>query len=304
MIFKKRVSIIILIILFSVINLSGCDYISLNTNNKLILDDSWTLTFEDNFDTLDLTKWKFNKQQEGLRRAAYYVDDEMTLFVANGKLFIRTKWRQGKYGEGFYTSWLETAINKNSDNNSTDYSGFSQTYGYFEINCKVPSSYGIWSAFWLMPDNNIAFSENDILGTGRDGAEIDIMESPFYYRKGQNSLVQSAVHCDGYKKGILQTDCSKLYHLNDIYNEFHSYAVMWDENEYTFYYDGYEIWRTDHYNGTSRVNQYMILSVEVGGANENGIITSYGGWSGDPLSNDKSQNYDFVIDYVKVYSKS
>lgn len=62
--------------------------------------------------------------------------------------------------------------------------------------------------------------------------------------------------------------------------------------------------------GVSKVNEYILLTVEVAGytaedgtlvpgKNEDG--TPY--WCGDPMKNDKSKYYDFVIDYVRVYCK-
>lgn len=54
---------------------------------------------------------------------------------------------------------------------------------------------------------------------------------------------------------------------------------------------------------TAKVDEYMILSVEVGGANDGEKPTSYKFWCGDSSKNDKSKAYDFVVDYVRVYKK-
>lgn len=268
-------------------------------------DNSWELVFEDDFETLDWTKWKSYCPKNGVRNAAYYTDDEDIIFVKDGCLYIRTKWKNGKYGEGYYTSWIESSVNKSTDKTinlaKENYEGFSTTYGYFEIRCKFPPAKGIWSAFWLMPDNNIAFSDDDEQGTGRDGAEIDIYESPFYSMKPRN-CVQSAAHCDGYDER-LKSDASKVYCIDDPYSEFHTYALEWNEKEYIFYVDGYETWRTSHLHETAKVDEYMILSVEVGGANDGQKPTSYKFWCGDSSKNDKSKQYDFVVDYVRVYKK-
>lgn len=106
--------------------------------------DGWTLTFEDNFNTLDRTKWKTNNVGDNhLRRVAYYSDD--CLVVKDGKLIIRTEYRKnGEYGKGWYTGWLESST---KGERSDGYNGFSQCEGYFECRCKVPKALGIWSAF-------------------------------------------------------------------------------------------------------------------------------------------------------------
>lgn len=263
-------------------------------------DENWELVFCDDFDTLDYTKWKANFHDVGIRRTAYYTTDDDILFVENSNLIIRTKWKNGKYGEGFYTSWLESSVNVHKECEKEGYKGFASTYGYFEIRCKFPPSTGIWSAFWLMPDNEIAFSDNDIQSTGEDGAEIDIFESPFYY--SYKNATQSAIHCDGYDDR-LKSASSKVYQISDPYTNFHTYGLLWDEKEYVFYIDGRETWRTNHLNGTSKVDEYMILSVEAGGENDGKVPTDYKYWCGSALKNDKNKNYDFVVDYVKVYKK-
>lgn len=76
----------------------------------------WELTFEDNFDFLDLTKWKYNTaidtehpEKNGIRRAAFNVCDPDVVFVKDGKLHIRTMWKNGSRGEGWYTAMPETS---------------------------------------------------------------------------------------------------------------------------------------------------------------------------------------------------
>lgn len=284
--------------------LSACgkDYKKLNTRSPVFTpDETWSLVFEDDFDTLDWTKWKPNQLENGIRRTAYYTTDEDILFTKDSCLTIRTKWKDGKYGEGFYTSWLESSVAVHPEAAAEGYQGFACTYGYFEIRCKFPPSTGIWSAFWLMPDNEIAFSDNDVQNTGEDGVEIDIFESPFYYSALPN-MTQSAVHCDGYDDR-LKSAASDKYLISDPYNEFHTYGLEWNEKEYIFYIDGHKTWKTNHLNGTSKTNEYMILSVEAGGENDGKKPTNYEFWCGNASTNDKTKNYDFVIDYVRVYQK-
>lgn len=270
--------------------------------------NDWELTFEDNFEKIDETKWTLNNVSENhLRRIAYYADDCVT--VRDGKLVIRTEYREnGEYGKGWYTGWLESATKARADEN---YNGFSQCGGYFEIRCKVPKVLGIWSAFWLMPDEGVAFTDDDVQNTGKDGAEIDIMESPYTYKKFNPYITQHAVHCDGYDDR-LKSAASPIVDLKTIYDDFHTYALEWNENEYIFYVDGYETWRTNHLNGTSAVKEYIILSVEVAGIEKdnkllvgkelkkNHVIPA---WQGNPMKNDLTKHYDFTVDYVRVYKR-
>lgn len=300
--------------------LAGCSQARDIPEEKTLADvlekGGYEIVFEDDFDgdSLDYTKWK-SGYKGGARRAAYYEDSEDTLFVSDGNLTIRTLYKDGQYGEGWYTSWVETATKDSSSGivNSDNYKGFATTYGYFEVRCIAPPTVGIWSAFWLMPDEGTGMSSDDVLGTGADGVEIDVMESPWMYSRTDKEANMHVLHGDGYSN--TKSEKSPLYKIPDMYTSFHTYGVLWTEEEYVFYIDGAETWRTKHTVdgqtlGVSTVNEYMILSVEVAGYTaEDGTLvegknadgSDY--WCGNPAENDKNKHYDFVIDYVRVYKQ-
>lgn len=293
---------IVVMILTMTLAMVACD--ARNLPRKVTLDLSdYELTFSDNFDTLDTSKWKIGlKNGNYIRNGAYYTDDDDTVFVKDSALTIRTQYKEGKYGTGWYTAWLDTATTVNENQEvSENYKGFSQTYGYFEARCKVPKAIGIWSAFWMMPDGAKGMTTDDEIGTGSDGVEIDIMESPWAYSNPAEANMH-VLHGDGYKD--TQSDRSPKYKVKGMYEEYHTYGLMWTDEEYIFYIDGKETWRSKHTVngkelGVSRVNEYMILSVEVSG--KDGVEGDM--WCGNPIENDKSAVYDFQVDYVKAYIK-
>lgn len=316
---KKTVAALLCVIVAAVLLCSCSQAIDLpdeKTLDKVLTEEGYQIVFEDDFDgdSIDYTKWKTGYESPS-RRAAYYEDSEDTLFVSDGCLTIRTLYKDGQFGEGWYTSWVETATKEDSEAvvRSEDYSGFSSKYGYFEVRCIAPPCTGIWSAFWLMPDEGTGMSADDVAGTGADGVEIDVMESPWMYSSLDKEINVHVVHGDGYAD--TKSEKSPMYRVPDMYTSFHTYGVMWTPEEYVFYIDGAETWRTSHTVdgetlGVSHVKQYMILSVEVAGyaeadgtlvpgKNEDG--TPY--WCGDPSDNDKNRHYDFVIDYVRVYTR-
>lgn len=279
--------------------------------------DEWELTFEDNFEFFDHTKWKFDL---GERRCCFNVDDPDIVFTKDGKLYIRTLYKDGKFGKGWYSAMIETSRNVHMKNASEDYKGFSQTGGYFEIRCKVAQAVGIWSAFWLMPDNSEAFFGNDIQYSGEDGVEIDIMESPHsfcFFDKYKNQNIH-VIHADGYDER-LKSLRSPAYHIPNMYDEFHTYSLLWDKDKYEFFVDGQKTWETTHiYEGHAmgicKVDEYVILSTEVAGFMENGVhypgierdkktgrLKKY--WCGNPDKNNKSKSYDFIVDYVRCYKR-
>ena len=78
--------------------------------------------------------------------------------------------------------------------------------------------------------------------------------------------------------------------LNNPYEEFNTYGLEWNENEYIFYINGVETFRTD-FGGVSQNEEYLILSVEMKG--ENGVPSNRENVSGEETK--------FIVDYVKVY---
>ena len=291
-----------------------------------LAEQGYELVFEDNFDgdSIDYTKWRVGynvgKGKDGaLRRAGYYEVSEDTIDVSDGVLTVSTLYKDGQYGKGWYTCWLESSVlgSKGSEApilcDEEDYRGFESAYGYFEARCIAPPCEGIWSAFWMMP-NSDGMTDSGVPG-GADGVEVDVMESP-YYNSGilKRNRVVHALHGDGYT--LNKTERSEDISVSDMYSTFHTYGVLWTPEEYVFYVDGNETWRTTYnvdgeHMGVSHVPQYMILSVEVGGYATDDAVpvpgknpdgTTY--WCGDAMNNDLSKSYDFVIDYVKVFCKA
>lgn len=303
---KICITTLILILLISSFCIAGCA-----EKEPFELDISqMKLTFEDNFDgdSLDRSKWNYGFDvEEGKksapRRGGFWAQDGV--IVDGGNLILRTDWREdGENGAGWYSGTAMTCRQEGQDKHL-----FSQKYGYFEMRCKVPFFIGGWGAFWLMPYDDFAHEHNnqtapEHLNTGVDGTEIDVFESPFsYLGKSKNNVINHAVHYDGYKD-YLKTASKVDVKVNNLYDEYHTYGFEWREDCYKFYVDGYLTWQinSDHYidkkgkkvkhNIVSQVEEYMLLSFEV---------EKEDGWCGDPAKNDKSKNYDFVIDYVRVY---
>ena len=250
--------------------------------------DDFSLVWSDDFDgdTLDASKWagfRCGGDKSVARQGGWWHTDFAS--VKDGTLNISTIYcpdgykggKAGWYSCGLCTSGL-----------------FEQTYGYFEVRCILPKGTGMWSAFWMLPQD---FSHT-VGNGGTDGAELDIVESPnYHYKLSDNvNVVTTNIHIDGYGSEE-QSKCvaTPFIETNDPYVDFNTYGVEWNENEYIFYINGVETGRTD-FGGTSRVPEYLLLTAEVGGKNG----TPGTSWAGDALSPDAHPT-DFIIDYVKVY---
>jgi alpha-L-fucosidase len=219
---------------------------------------TWKLAWSDEFNgtNIDTSKWEILGDWK--RRDGYWVKEDSYL-DGKGNLIIRTK----KDGER-YTSGAMRTRNR-----------FEHKFGYWVCRCKFPEQAGHWPAFWL----HIG-SVTKVGNEGRDGTEIDIMEKPWLEDKITQNL-----HWDGY--GAAHKNAGgKVSMIPGISEGFHTFGLHWKPDEYVFYVDGKETWRTNA-GGVSQVPQYMKLTEEIGK------------WGGD-ITKAKLPDY-FVADYVRVY---
>ena len=217
----------------------------------------WKLIWHDEFDggKLDETKW--NRLGDWKRRDGDWVKDDSYL-SGKGTLLLRTQKNGDRYTCG--------AVNTQGK--------FEHAFGYYVARCKMPSQPGHWPAFWTMC-SGVGKVGND----GRDGTEIDIVEIP--WRDGK---VTFNLHWDGYGKDHKSVGTQTT--IPALTNGFHDYALLWTPQEYVFYVDSQEVWRTKA-GGVSQVPEYLKLTEEIGK------------WGGD-IATAKLPDY-FEVDYVRVY---
>ena len=114
---------------------------------------------------------------------------------------------------------------------------------------------------------------------GRDGTEIDIYEKPWL-----DDRVQHTLHWDGYGKDHKSE--GKVVKVPGVMEGWHTFGLWWKPDEYIFYVDGKETWRTKA-SGVCQVPEYIKLSDEIGiGAGD--------------IKKAKLPDA-FLVDYVRVY---
>ena len=243
--------------------------------------DKFTLTFADEFEgELDRSVWSGHYQygNETVSRKGSYWNQYLAQ-TKDGNLVIPVVYLEdgmGGEGAGWYTAGIDT------DADSPN--GFSQKFGYFECRCILPEGADVWSAFWLM--NSGVF---DVDGNGKDGTEIDIFESDRYGDFPSN-CVTSNLHFDGYGDAHQKLGAQAFLLKNNPYKEYNTYGLEWNEDEYIFYINGVETFRTS-FGGVSQNPEYLILSVEMKG--EDGIPSQ--------RDNAPGSESEFIVDYVRVY---
>jgi len=218
----------------------------------------WKLVWNDEFggEKLDETKWDV---PEGKRRDAWWGRKAIAL-DGQGHLVMRTL----KEGDKYYDACVRTR------------GKFEHAFGYYVARMKLQKQPGHWSAFWMYGKGVTTVGHE-----GMDGTEIDIMEKPWL-----DDRVQHTLHWDGYgkahkSKGHVSKNPGTM-------EGWHTFSLLWTPDEYVFYIDGKERWRS-RAGGVCQVPLYLKLSDEA----------KFGGWAGDVR---KAKLPDeFLVDYVRVY---
>ena len=220
---------------------------------------TFTLTFQDEFDSWNTAKWN---------DAIWYETGNATknYAVSNGSLKI---WPQRDATGKFFNRTIDTD------------GKYYQTYGYFEIEAKLPIGKGTWPAFWLF--NHI--------GTRRP--EIDVMEA--YAGGGPNSGWSDAnLHPTAYAPTVWidagNLAGTKTILTSDLSAAFHKYAVKWEASKQTFYFDGREVFSV----AVSMPDTMYIM-----------LDLWYGSASGQPDSTTPTgSGNSYEINYVRAWKAS
>lgn len=220
----------------------------------------YNLVLSDDFEreSLDTDVWLY--RADGPRRCGF--NSPLQNRIENGNLVMTAEYRDGVYGEGWYSAMIRTKAEF--------------TYGYFEISCKVGDGDGFWSAFWL---NSIGMGSAEASDGGRGGAEIDIFESTGL---AKNNIAYSTVHVGGYGDGLTSYPVGR-YKVKDIHSKYNTYGLKWTPDEYIFYINGVESGRLSE--AVSQFFEYVIISLEHPSA----------------APSDTDLVVKYYIDYVRVY---
>ena len=172
------------------------------------------------------------------------------------------------------------------------------TYGYFEATIKFEGASGLHQAFWMMPQSAQISTQppNAFL----NGAELDIVEHRAFDADGVDiSLATShGDHYAGYGPNKVSNQRLIRNSLNDV-DQFHRYGLLWDEDGYKFYIDdkyvGFTISDNEAGTAISGVEEFMILSNNVGVSWSGPVEETYGGL--------ETKGSRMVIGSVSVYQQ-
>lgn len=221
----------------------------------------WKNVFQEDFNAsaLDESKWLIwnGDREESISRPE-------AVRVTDGKLVIQQYYdaTQEKYVSAFVGTLGR----------------FEQANGFYTARISINKLSGWDAGFWLV-GQGVNGTENG----GVDGSEIDIIEMPF-----QNDDLLHAIHWNGY--GSDQESDFKIITRPDLQaGAFHEFSVWWGKDEYIFYIDGQESWRSKGGGISEDSTTYLILSSEVNTQLAGPVYAS-----NLPL--------DYQIDWVRVYN--
>lgn len=309
----------------SVTTLFGCGGGASTSTNLEIVEPTqpvtdWELVWSDEFDgtSIDDNKWthEINCDGGGNNESQCYTDSDENSFVADGILNIVALPAEEGAEKPYTSARLNTRY-------KADFK-----YGRIEMRAKLPAGQGSWPAFWMMPTD-------EVYGGWPRSGEIDILESVNLKAMDADGNPEAYIHGTlHYGQEWPNNDSSgKAYKLPDGANpadDFHTYAVEWQEGEIRWYMDDYlyatqrrsEVrynskgeatglshrgWYAEYYEqGTGELTTfwdnapfdqefYLILNFAVGGdwpsnVNELGI-------DADAFANGNT----YEVDYVRVY---
>ncbi len=246
------------------------------------------LAWSDEFNTgvFDTTKWDghYCYGNNTIARGGGFFNRQQTSFK-DGNLIIRSGYRaDGPGGPGYYSYGMDSRRGL-----------YEQLYGYFEIRCILPKGEGLNAAFWMMNDNM-----GNVDGSGKDGVELDIFEAPYFKDTNyMHNTITSNIHYDGYAEAHKHEAVGDFY-VNKPYDEYNTYGLEWNKDEYIFYINGVESARSS-FGGACQVPLYLILTVCVSGGSSDGITPVVeADWAGDIRKNNLLPS-DFIVDYVRAY---
>lgn len=246
-------------------------------------DANWKLYWSDEFDgnELDRKTWtpEIGRGWNGWGNGEVqsYTDRPKNLDVKDGKLVI-TALRENYGTAGFTSARIKTQGKK------------SFKYGKIEARLKVEggNQRACWPAFWMM---------GDVPYPWPTCGELDIME-----HANDRPYVSGAVHWQSVDASMMWSGMfdGRVYEFKENQNHgingWHTYGIIWDKDQITWYVDDEEFFHVDikdSLSSTFRQKNYFLLNLALSGKG-----TGYTGFTEPSAKFKKATMY---VDYVRVY---
>lgn len=241
----------------------------------------WELVWSDDFDghTVDRSKWGYEVDcwGGGNNERQCYTDDPRNASVKDGKLVITAR-KEHSTGPALPERMREdgkkvaVATKPFTSARLVTREKAAWRYGKIEIRAKLPQGQGIWSAIWMLP-------ENDRYGGWAASGEIDILEAVNLgvsckdCEGGRESTILGTLHFGGEwpKNKLAGTEIE----YPPVLDGYHTYAIIWRKGAFRWLVDG-KVFATKQASDWSTTGTddpdapfdqpfYLILNLAVGG---------------------------------------
>lgn len=266
-------------------------------NNKVLADEEelWKLVWEDEFngDSLDLTKWN----NEGATGRNGWGNNELQDYqleyseVKDGKFIIKPQFQWNAATKKLVDNSVYSTRVWTKGLNSVK-------YGKIEFRAKMPTGEGTCAKAWMLGN------EYDWPQCG----EIDVASTV----NSNKNIINQSIHCP--KFNLMPTSSGNKginAEILDATTAYHTYGIIWTENNITFTIDGKNtlIYDPSFYSAAATedinvwpFNQpfYMIFDCAVGGT-LGGEVTP-NGWTEISRDGDIVTYEDYyTIDWIRIY---
>lgn len=259
------------------------------------IPEGYKLVWSDEFDgdTYDTTKWESPikyRQGASLWHPSY-------LTITNGVAHFDIV-RNDDWGIRYVSSCLR------SYKKFTEEPLFTFTYGYVETKCRLPKELNVdyWAAVWLQ---GVKSTDGNITDT-KEALEVDIFESFLRWKEG--GMCNIGFHWGGYGKNHNMINFSQNPECGPLTDtDWHVFGLLWTAEEYVFFIDGKEAFRTDlmgfsdprnpdraKSNGPLQNPAYIKISCEAG---------KWAGPNWKDFEKNAPERDSFEVDYIRVYQK-
>ncbi len=250
--------------------------------------DAWELVWADEFEGTELDSNNWSAQTGtgtayglpagwGNNELQYYTGFSENIVVSDGTLKIIA--REQSFGGRDYTSARIRTLNKQEF-----------LYGRIEARMKIPSTTGIWPAFWMLPTNSP-------YGGWASSGEIDIMESVNIADR-----IYGTLHF-GNPWPTNQSAGPRFSDGTDFSDAFHTYRIDWNPESITWYIDDVPygtVNNTSWFSSAAPSNPlapfdtefHLLLNVAVGG-----------NFPGNPNGSSVFPQ-TLEVDYVRAYERT
>src|SRR6266498_4015195 len=260
-------------------------------NKKLVWSDEFNYIGHPNPD-----KWNYEEGYVRHNELQYYTVNRLENARVDGNNLIIELRKETP--ESFLPTSINDEWHRYTSASINTRNTFSHKYGRFEIKAKMPQDKGTWPAIWFLsplrtpnisgPPQPRKANGKEVEGPPRgpnngesSQGEIDLMEA---WGTHPNEI---AVHIHGTKGPTPSATVA----VDDMYNEFHIYAMEWYPEHIDFFVDEKKIltYTKDETTGWAFDKpMYLIMNIACAGPDE-------------PAPDDSRLPQFMIVDYARVY---